>query len=335
MRKIKIVICFCLICILFFVTYIFFESPKNITTFKRYSSPTYKINKSLIETLYKNDDITNDDIENQVIKSVLDIIEYHKWNEFLDYIDMNIYYSNLIPNSSKQLILSLNLSKDSGVAVIFDEVDDNYIFRSKIENLAPIENIQLIKHPTENKDFIAIYQIIDESLGAFFRENFVQIYKYTEEDFNLVWEKTLFYEEIFNEKWINVESRDTDWTMVIEETEIDFNFTNSIEINTITSLKKYEAQSKATPHKNDFLLKEEKSYTRPYYWSDKYNTFVLGEVTKDVFISNVAILDDMENRQEWLFGIINQYYKVSTINDELIYLPKSKFKKLFESTLIN
>jgi len=121
----------------------------------------------------------------------------------------------------------------------------------------------------------------------------------------------------------------------VNEKEIDFNFTDSMKINTITSLKKYEAKTKNTPKKEDFLLKEEKSYTRPYYWSDEYNTFVLGELTKDVFISNAAILDDMDNRQEWLFGITNPYYKLSTLNKEIIYLPKSKFNKLLNGIIKN
>lgn len=334
MSKFKIIISFCLITVLFFVTYIFFQSTKNVTTFKRYTSPTYKINKSLIEKLYENDNILEDDIEKQIIKSVLDMIEYDKWNEFLDYIDMNIYFANLSHNPSEQLILSLNLSKDSGVVVIFDRIEDKYIFNSKIENLAPIENIKSIKHPVENIDFLAIYQIIDESLGAFFREQFVQVYKYAESDFNPVWRKTLFYEEVFNESWVNLESSETDWTMVIEETEIDFDFADSAQINTITSFKKYEAQSEDAPPKGDFFLKDEKSYTRSYYWSNKYNTFILGELTKDVFISNVAILDDIESREELLFSISNPYYKIATANGEFIYLPKSKFSKLFEDNLI-
>ncbi|MBU5675643.1 hypothetical protein KQI88_04370 [Alkaliphilus sp. MSJ-5] len=335
MRKIKFVLSFCLISILFFLTYNFFQSPKAISVFRMYASPTYTIDKSLIKALHEDDTPMKDDIEKKIIISILDIINYDKWKDFLDYIDIEIYYGNLIPDTSQQLIVSLNLSKDLGVTVIFNEIENKYIFCNKIENLAPIENIKLIKHPTENKDLIVIYQIVDERLGAFFRENFIQIYDYKESSFNLVLEKTLFYEEVFKENWINLEAPDTNWTMVVEETEIDFDYTNSVKINTITSFKKYNAQSKNTPQKNDFLLKEEKSYVRSYYWSDQYNTFILGELTKDVFISNIAILEDMENMREWLFGITNPYYKVSTANRELIYLPKSKFSKLLESTLVD
>lgn len=335
MKEVKIILSLCLVSVLFFLTYIFFESPKNVTTFRRYTSPDYKINKSIIEVLNENNDANEENLEKEVIKTVLNIIGYEKWNEFVDYVSMDIYYANLVPNFPDQLILSLNLSKDSGVVVIFDEVENNYIFNNKIENLSPIDNINVINHPTEDTVFLAIYQIIDESLGAFFRENFVQIYKYDKPDFNIVWEKTMFYEEILKENWIDIEAPDTNWTMVIEQTEIDFNFTESIKINTITSLKKYEAKSKNTPEKDDFSLKEEKLYTRPYYWNDEYNTFVLGELTKDVFLSNVAILDDMEERQEWLFGITNPYYRLSTSNKETLYLPKSKFSKLFSNILEN
>lgn len=333
MKSIKFILSFSLILILFFLTSIFFESPKSVATFKRYSSPMYKLDKSLIDTLSKDSNSSNGDAEKKLISSVLDIIQYDKWQDFIDYIDVKIYYGNVIPNSYEELILSLNLSKDLGVIVIFEKVNDSYIFHSKIENLAPIENIQLINPPTKNEDLLLVYQVLDEKLGAFFYENFVQIYNYKDSSFNIVWEKTIFFEEIYKENWLNINSSNTEWTMVIEESEIDFDYTNPLKINTLTSLKKYKAHSENIPEKNSFSLNKDTSYNRSYYWDNKYNSFILGELTKDVFISNVAILEDMETRQEWIFGIVNPYYKVCTTNGEILYLPKSKFNGLFRDIL--
>lgn len=294
MKNIKFIISFCLILILFFITSNFFESPKNIATFKRYSSPTYKINKSLIKTL-DNDS----DSKKQIIDLVLNIIKYNKWQDYKDYIDIEVYYGNVIPNLSEQLILTLNLSKDLGVIAIFEEINDNYIFHSKIDNLAPIKKLTFINHPTKHKDLMLVYQILNERLGALFYENFIQIYDYDDLNFNIVWEKVILREEIYKENWLNVNASDTEWTMIIEESQIDFDYKNPLKINTITSLKKYKAQSKIAPSKNDFFLTEEISHDKIYYWSEQYNMFVLGELTGD---------------------------------NEIIYLPKSKFNTLFENT---
>ncbi len=332
--KMKRIINMCIFFIVFLSIYNLFKAPKYTSIFQNQMAPMNGINKSLIKSISENeyDSNTIEYSKREIITMVLDIIDYDKWMDFIDYIDMNLYYGNINSNLSEELIMSLNLSKDLGVIVIFDEYENNYIFNSKIENLSPIEDIRLLEHPKKNKNFIAIYQTNDESLGSFFYENFIQIYDCTEPKFDLVWENTILYEEIYNDTWIDLEAAENNWTMVIERTDIDFDYTDSIKINTVTSLEKYKTESKTTPTKNNFTLKEEKSFIRSYYWSEEYNAFILGKLTEDVFISDIAIIEDMENKHEWLFGIKNPYYKIYTTNKELIYLPKSKFNKLIQNS---
>lgn len=249
MKQVKIILRISFVAILFFLIHIFFKAPSNITTFRRYSSPVYKIDKSLVEDFYKGHPMEQDHLKQEIISSVLDMIEYGKWKDFLDCIQMNMYRYKVLNNESEQLILSLNLSKDIGVAVLFEEVGHGYIFHSKIDDLSPIESIGIIPHPAQDKNLMAIYQKIDESLGSFFRENFVQIYEYTGSTFNLVWEQTISYEEIYKESWIDLQAPDNAWIMVTEDTNMDFDASDPGKVNTTTSFKKYITQSETTPQK--------------------------------------------------------------------------------------
>ncbi len=286
MKNIRFIISFCLALILFFLTFNFFESPKNIATFKRYSSPIYKINSSLLKSSDKNSESHDNDSKKQVIDSILNIIKYNKWKDYKDYIDMEMYYGCIIPDLSEQLILALNLSKDLGVIVIFEKINDDYIFHSKIENLSPIEKIKFIEHPAENKKLMVVYQISDEKLGAFSYRHHMQIFDCDEQNFNIVLEKTILGEEIYKENWVDMNASGLEWIMVIEESQINFDHKNTSEIDTVTSVKKYRAQSEMTPSKDNFSLVEEKSYKNVYCWSEKYNTFISDESAKDVFIRN-------------------------------------------------
>ena len=284
MKNIKFIMSFCPVLILFFLTLNFFESPKNIATFKRYSSPIYKINKSLLKSSDKNSESYDSDSKKQVIDSVLNIIKYNKWQDYRDYIDMEMYYGCIIPDLSEQLILALNLSKDLGVIVIFEKINDDYIFHSKIENLSPIEKIKFIEHPAENKKLMVVYQISDEKLGAFSYRHHMQIFDCDSQNFNVVLEKTISGEEIYKENWVDMNASDLEWIMIVEESQINFDHKNTSEINTVTSVKKYRAKSEMIPSKDSFSLIEEKSYKNVYYWSEKYNTFVPDKSDKDVFI---------------------------------------------------
>ena len=295
MKNIKFIISFCPILILFFLTFNFFESPKNIATFKRYGSPIYKIKSSLLKSSDKNSESYDNDSKKQVIDSVLNIIKYNKWQDYRDYIDIQMYYDYIIPDLPEQLILALNLSKDLGVIVIFEEINGNYIFHSKIENLSPIEKIKFIEHPAKNKKLMMVYQISDEKLGAFSYRHYMQIFDCDSQNSNVVLEKTISGEEIYKENWVDINASDLEWIMVIEESQVNFDYKNTSEINTVTSVKKYRAKSEMIPLKDSFSLIEEKSYKNVYCWSEKYNTFVSDKSAKDVLSGIITSIKQYEN----------------------------------------
>ncbi|AKL95842.1 hypothetical protein CACET_c23960 [Clostridium aceticum] len=326
-------IIFIFVTLLSFCSYNFFQSPKTVATFQSYSSPSHKIDKSLIELSKSDDASVRKEAEKNLIRTTLTVLGYEKWQEFIDYIDISIYTEEVLPSASEQLIVALDLSKDLAVIVVFDAVGNEYIFHSKIEGLVPVNKIEFLSNPSYDYKMMAIYQTLDERIGGSFFEEFLEIYLYDKDEFISTWKKPLYYEEIYKEVWIDPSAREDLWNKVIEETVIDFIQDHPLKINTFTTMEKHTTYSSAYPSTEKFALVHRDSYKNSYYWKDAFNTFILGEVSKEVFLSNVALLEDMENSRESLFNISNKNYKVVNSKGEVLYLPKSKFQSMFQSFL--
>ncbi|MCC5910310.1 MAG: hypothetical protein JJT76_07730 [Clostridiaceae bacterium] len=324
---------FIFLALLSFHVYNFFDSPKSIATFQSYSSPSHKINKDLIDAYNSEDTSVKGEAKREIIEKALTAVGYEKWKEFKEYIELHLYEDQVLPQSSQQLIVALNLSKDSAFIAVFDKVGDEYIYYDKLPSLVPVNKIDFLSITPHPQKIMAVYQTLDERFGGFFYEDFLDLYLYTEEGFKKTWQKSLYYEEIYKEVWVDPDAKDSLWNRITEETLIDIIGDDPMRINTLTTLKKFSTNAHQYPELDSFSLIHTDNYKRSYYWSEDYDTFILGEVSKDVFLSNVALLDDMEISREALFGITNINYKLVTSNGEIIYLPKNKFQAMFQSLL--
>ncbi|MBM7615777.1 hypothetical protein [Alkaliphilus hydrothermalis] len=335
MKKILVsIFAFLFILFSFFSTYAFFQSEATIKTFKQFSSPQYKINKALLDRYYHQDEDIKKSAEKELISIILKGIEYERWQEFVDYIQLQAYKGEVLPTTSEQMIFVLNLSKDVAVVGIYNAVGEDFVYHSKIEGLAPVEKIELIQIDDSPHKSLVIYQALDERFGAFFYEEFLDIYYHVADEFKPVWHSTLYFEEVYKETWIDPDSDDTLWNRIVTETVLDFVPTEPFKINSITSTKKYTTKSKETPSKEDFTkIIFDQSTQDFFYWSPKYNHFILGELTTDVFLSEAALLEDLTTGREILYGIDNKSYKIITSKGELIYLPKNKFKGMFQNKI--
>jgi len=333
MKAIKAGFLFFIVLLTFFSTYSFFENKEALTTFKLYTSPSLQISKDIIEAYEGGDDLARKDAKEKLIQRTLRNLDYDKWLEFEEYIDLQLHRGHILPNNNSQLLVVLNLSKDQSVLAIYDFINDAYIYNTKIEGLTPIETIEFVSFEAENYDYLIIKQVIDEGLGAFFFEKYMEIYLYNNSSFQRVWNKTLFYEETYKEIWVNPNASETLWNKIQEETLVDFVNGNPLRINTVTTFKKMVAQGKEMPKLTQFTVVQNNTHKNSYYWSPDYNTFILAELSQTVFLTKAALLQDMELSREALYNINNKNYRLITTKGEIIYLPKSKFQGLFKNLL--
>ncbi|KAB3539069.1 hypothetical protein F8154_01155 [Alkaliphilus pronyensis] len=329
MKKIILIPLLLIISFSSFVLYNFFTSSSNyLKTYRYLPSASYKVPVGLIEELNKPE---AEEAKSHLIRITLKVINYNTWEDFINYIDVKVYKEKILPIDTEQLVVILNLSKDISVAVVFVLMGDEYLYHSHIENLVPVEKVEFLSIPSQTHKMLLVYQVLDEEFGGFFYEEFVDIYYYIVDDFKRVWQKTLYYEEIYNEGWLSPEGSKNTWNKVIEETAINFVTNDKIKVNSITSLHKYTANSSTFPTEDDFILTENKTFKQSYYWSHEFNYFILGEVSQSVFKHKTAVIEDSQDNLKFFYNINNQNYRLINTNGEVFYLPKKSLKGMFET----
>ncbi|MDR5657953.1 hypothetical protein RH915_00480 [Serpentinicella sp. ANB-PHB4] len=330
MKNLLFLISFIVLALLSFFIQTLFKSPDDVATFIQYTSSEYKLNSSTISYFFDNDYI-NSDIEREVKRSVLSTLGYQKWLDYVDFIDISVYKDNIIPNDAEQLIINLNLSQDLAVVAIYNQIGKEYIFEKSIKNILPVSNIDFIECPDKSHHMMLLYQTLDESLGAMLYKEFLEIYHYHDEKFNVVWDQTIYLEEVYNESWLYNNSDRDRWCRVEESIKFKILKEEDLFINTYTKLDKFTAKSSfIPPQNNDFNLLESKEFNSSYHWSPDHQKFIIGKITEENFLKNIGIIKDMENSIDALRGLSNNNYRVISLDGKYFHMDKG-FRYMMEN----
>ncbi|QZY56520.1 hypothetical protein [Crassaminicella profunda] len=322
---IKKIFALLLIILLLFAAFIlneFFNNNQYISTFKTYVVPNLKISNTLLEDYYSTNSNLHKKASESIILTTLKNLNYDQWIEYIDYIDLILYKSNVLPAHEDELIVVLNLSKDTSVIAIYSSINDEYVFTNKIENILPVQNIKFIPVSELGYNLLITDQLLDERLGAFFLEEFIEIFLYTDDNFKSVFKKTKYKDEIYNAKWINPKASPNEWIKIIENNHITFNQKPKLNIQVSISRQKFKTMKKTFPSKEDFKLIEEIITQENYYWNPKYQMFVINEGMIKNSSTSVAIIDDTNHWTESFLGFPSNNYKIITKNGKIFYLHK-------------
>ncbi|WP_432409248.1 hypothetical protein [Wukongibacter sp. M2B1] len=283
---------------------------------------------TLIEQLESSNIVKQREAEAELKKITLNILDYTNWESYIDYIDMKTYKGNVLPDNGDELIVTLNLSKDLAIVCIFSDNGQNYSFAQKIENLMPIETIQFVKIPDKKYDFLVIYQIADERLGAFYYEKFLEIYMFEETTFKDKLKETTFYEEIYKSSWIDESAPKDEWIKNSIKNNIAFIENSNLYINVSGTKNKYKAEGHSTmPKSSDFKIAESSSYKYKYFWNKEFEKFSRKEETVTFNDSPVFIHNDSETDSKNLCGFSKNKYKLVTSSDKILYIDKELIDK--------
>ena len=313
---------------IFLITYIIFINLDHITS--TYTSAVDSVNiynasisPGLLKQYYGNNSIKKKEAESEIKKICLNNLGYSNWLNYLDYIDLKIFNSNVLPNSKNELIIALNLSKDLAVVCIFNSNDQSYNFTEKIENLLPIETIKFIQIPDKEYNFLLTYQIADERLGAYFYEKFLEIFMYDTQGFKKKLKEVVFYEEIFKSIWIDETAPKDEWNKNVIINSIVFIENANLHIDFSGARNKYKAYGFTNiPKSSDFKLIDRYSYQYKYFWNKELERF--SRRKNNIIFNNtpVSIIGDSETDHKNLHGFSKNKYKLLTSSDRILYIDK-------------
>ncbi|SHG88971.1 hypothetical protein [Tepidibacter thalassicus] len=232
------------------------------------------IDKNTIQNYLDSSQSTEEkeNLKKEIIKNILNATGYEKWNEYIDYIDLKIYKGNIIPNNKEDIIFVLNLSKDNALIAIYeDSLNNKYFYKTKITNLVPVKKISFFKN------FLVVEQILDERLGAFFVDNFIEIFYYDDNLFKSVFKKSIYYDEIYKNIWVNKNAPHDEWIKNVEKSSIDYLEEDIPKILSITNIIKYKAKSPNIPNPDEFKEINKKTQKELYVWDENEKIFKLKE----------------------------------------------------------
>ncbi|EOD00434.1 hypothetical protein L21TH_1495 [Caldisalinibacter kiritimatiensis] len=240
---------------------------------------------------------------------------------------MSIYPFDIINNKKKDLVISLNISKDTGVIVIYKKTNSNYSYVTKIEDLTYIDNISIFNTEALNKSFLIVEQILDERLGAFFLDNYVQIFtNINNTSFKEVLRLSKNYETYYYEKWTTPTIENPKWFKITEKNLIDY-MVNEDElpiVNINKTLKKYEGFSSDDSIPENFELIQTKNISTSYYWSNKYKYFIQNEGKLKSTGELVGIIEKSNQLADSLLQLSKPYYKIVDKNGKIKYIKENK-----------
>lgn len=278
---------------------------------------------NLLKQYESDNPVKRKEAETEIKKICLSTLEYPNWQNYLDYIDLKIYTGNVLPKPGNELIVALNLSKDLASICVFSDNGQNYNFIDRIENLLPINEIKFTTIPDKEYDFLVVYQTADERLGAFYYENFLEIFMYDNESFEKKLKETIFYEEIFKSIWIDEAAPENEWIKNMIKNNIVFIENSDLYINVSGTKNKYRASDfTSIPTSRDFKLIDSSSYKYKYFWNKESEEFNRKE--NMVTFNNIPafIVGDSETDYKNLCGFSKNKYKLLTTSGKIIYIDK-------------
>ncbi|WP_141228358.1 hypothetical protein [Anaeromicrobium sediminis] len=254
---------------------------------------------------YNSDDISiKNESRKKIINTTLKNLNYTKWFPYEEYIELKLYEDKVVPNNSN-LIVVLNLSKDVSVMAIYNKVNGQYVYMYSIEDILPIKSLEFRPYPDKDYNLIISHQKLDERLGAFYYDEFLEIWGFNSNSFKELFRKTTYSEEIYNLNWVNPDEPKNKWQKNIKTGSVDF--PSDKEIITKTTTESFLALSDKFPKPDEFKFLQKSSSTENYLWDEKSNKYILD--TK-----NTSNLSDPLDFLSELLSINGENYKIVKTN---------------------
>jgi len=323
MRNIITFLCLLLLLLFIFVGKTYHDASINKTTFNQIFPLQSMLTKQVVENYFSQDENLKEAAEMLIKKSALKDLGYENWTNYIEYIEIILYPIDIINGPTEDLIIVLNLSKDIGVIGMYTSIDNNYIRSYKIEDLSYIESISSVKISQLDKAFLIVEEVLEENLGSFSKDHYIQIFTLKNSSFQEVYRQSINYETYYNEKWSNPSLENPTWFKLKEKSLIDHivNKEDSISFNVSKTISKFSApDTKDGTTPEEFSLIEERNFDITYIWSEIYGYFILGEGKIQSTEKLVGILEDTYHTADSYLNLGDKYYKVIDKSGRIEYI---------------
>lgn len=263
----------------------------------------------------------------KILEVVLENTGYTQLKDKLDQIDLKIHTGDLLGDKRKELILTVALEPKKSIIAVYQQEDGEYKYVGLMDTFFDIIGLQTIPMDKKGKDIVIVREYVDQMLGAFEKGTFIRGYIWNNNQFQMVLSIIEEYQGYWNEMWDQPPKTNPKWLRVTDKTDIQWENGPYPVLRTLEH--QAYAKSKITnsvnmPKGSDFEIVASKDVPQVYYWSEKYQHFVLNE-GKDIKTGEtVAIIEDLSLNPFQLAGFELNQYRIKRQDGKIEIVPKNQ-----------
>jgi len=293
------------------------------------TSTLYTIAKAQNHTIHADWIKKFKDPENKknIVEVVLENTGYAHLKDKVEQMDLKIHTGDLLGDTGKELILTLALEPKKSIIAVYQKENKEYKYVGLIDTFFDIVGLQTISMDRKGKDIVIVREYADQMLGAFEKGTFIRGYIWNKDTFQMVLSVIEDYQGYWNEMWDQPPKTHPKWLRITDKTDIQWENGPYPVLRTLEH--QAYAKSKVTnsiniPRESEFEVIASKDVPQVYYWSEKYQHFVLNE-GKDIKTGEtVAIIEDLSLNPFQLAGFELNQYRIKRQNGTIEIVPKSQ-----------
>ncbi|NLK98117.1 MAG: hypothetical protein GX272_08585 [Epulopiscium sp.] len=272
-------------------------------------------------------DFNDPENKKKILEVVLENTGYTQLKDKLDQIDLKIHTGDLLGDKRKELILTVALEPKKSIIAVYQQEDGEYKYVGLMDTFFDIIGLQTIPMDKKGKDIVIVREYVDQMLGAFEKGTFIRGYIWNNNQFQMVLSIIEEYQGYWNEMWDQPPKTNPKWLRVTDKTDIQWENGPYPVLRTLEH--QAYAKSKITnsvnmPKGSDFEIVASRDVPQVYYWSEKYQHFVLNE-GKDIKTGEtVAIIEDLSLNPFQLAGFELNQYRIKRQDGKIEIVPKNQ-----------
>ncbi len=219
---------------------------------------------------------------------------------------VTVYFGSVFAQGDEDVIVSVDFGKNNTVIAAYTPNGEVYEYVDNVGRFGGVSNILFVPVDSLGKDVVIIQESTDQRIGTFEENELLRGFVYEEgEGFRSVLQTPESLTAIWNDIWNTPGIQDeANWRRVQEDANWEWVAGPALEISRLQSYQVAEDMSPqdGVPLDSDYKTEEERVITNRFFWSDEWQTFILGEAIETATGETVAVLERFRDSPYGLAG---------------------------------
>lgn len=233
---------------------------------------------------------------------------------------VSVEYADVIPgsNGEKEAVVIVNLSPKNTIVAVYEKIGNQYRYAGEVGYFYDVQGVQEVQIGDLGRSMIVLRELVDQHVGAFERNTFVRgyLWKPEDENFDMVLNLSENIDAHWNRAW-DEENQTREhlsrWERIGQKSDLQYEKGQKPVVHVTRSQILSASDDRAAkniPEEETYQVVSSRTVNEEYYWSPKWNRFILSERQEKATGQEVAVLEDISASPYALLGTEIEKYKI-------------------------